>query len=114
MDHRVRFDRFQFDTMTARLWAGDQEVRLTPKAANVLGVLVAHAGEPVTKDTLFATVWPDTVVTDDSLTTCIAELRRAFNDDAKQTLTTATGAKVTWVYVTDPEGNVIELQSWSK
>lgn len=30
------------------------------------------------------------------------------------TLTTATGAKVTWVYVTDPEGNVIELQSWSK
>jgi predicted enzyme related to lactoylglutathione lyase len=30
------------------------------------------------------------------------------------TLTTATGARVTWVYVTDPEGNVIELQSWSK
>ncbi len=30
------------------------------------------------------------------------------------TLATATGAKVTWVYVTDPEGNVIELQSWSK
>lgn len=30
------------------------------------------------------------------------------------TLSTATGAKVTWVYVTDPEGNVIELQSWSK
>ena len=30
------------------------------------------------------------------------------------TLTMAAGAKVTWVYVTDPEGNVIELQSWSK
>jgi predicted enzyme related to lactoylglutathione lyase len=29
------------------------------------------------------------------------------------TLTTATGSKVTWVYVTDPEGNAIELQSWS-
>jgi predicted enzyme related to lactoylglutathione lyase len=25
----------------------------------------------------------------------------------------ATGAKVTWCYVTDPEGNIIELQSWS-
>ncbi|MBN1888893.1 MAG: VOC family protein [Thermoflexales bacterium] len=25
----------------------------------------------------------------------------------------ATGAKVTWCYVTDPEGNVVELQSWS-
>ncbi len=30
------------------------------------------------------------------------------------TLTTAIGSKVTWCYVTDPEGNVIELQSWSK
>lgn len=30
------------------------------------------------------------------------------------TLTTATGGRVTWVYVTDPEGNVIELQSWGK
>ncbi len=29
------------------------------------------------------------------------------------TLQVATGAQVTWCYVTDPEGNVVELQSWS-
>ena len=29
------------------------------------------------------------------------------------TLATATGAHVTWCYVTDPEGNIVELQSWS-
>jgi predicted enzyme related to lactoylglutathione lyase len=29
------------------------------------------------------------------------------------TLTTATGSKVTWCYVTDPEDNMIELQAWS-
>jgi predicted enzyme related to lactoylglutathione lyase len=29
------------------------------------------------------------------------------------TLTTATGARVTWCYVTDPEGNIVELQSWA-
>jgi catechol 2,3-dioxygenase-like lactoylglutathione lyase family enzyme len=28
-------------------------------------------------------------------------------------LQTASGATVTWCYVTDPEGNVIELQAWS-
>ena len=28
------------------------------------------------------------------------------------TLATATGARVTWCYVTDPEGNIIELQAW--
>jgi predicted enzyme related to lactoylglutathione lyase len=30
------------------------------------------------------------------------------------TLQVGAGAKVTWCYVTDPEGNIIELQSWSK
>lgn len=29
------------------------------------------------------------------------------------TLTTADGRQVTWCYVTDPEGNIVELQSWS-
>jgi predicted enzyme related to lactoylglutathione lyase len=29
------------------------------------------------------------------------------------TLATATGARVTWCYVADPEGNIIELQAWS-
>lgn len=29
------------------------------------------------------------------------------------TLTTSLGAQVTWCYVTDPEGNILELQSWS-
>jgi predicted enzyme related to lactoylglutathione lyase len=30
------------------------------------------------------------------------------------TLTITTGARVTWCYLTDPEGNLIELQSWEK
>lgn len=29
------------------------------------------------------------------------------------TLQTADGRRVTWIYVTDPEGNIVELQSWS-
>jgi TolB-like protein/Flp pilus assembly protein TadD len=84
MGHLVRFDRFQFDTATGRLWAGEREVHLTPKAAAVMTVLVSRAGEPVTKEELFAAVWPATAVSDDALTTCIAELRRALEDDARQ------------------------------
>ncbi len=29
------------------------------------------------------------------------------------TLTTKTGAQVTWCYLTDPEGNILEVQSWA-
>ena len=30
------------------------------------------------------------------------------------TLTTSTGDHVTWCYMTDPEGNIVELQSWAR
>jgi catechol-2,3-dioxygenase len=29
------------------------------------------------------------------------------------TLTAGDGRRVTWCYVTDPEGNIIELQAWA-
>jgi catechol 2,3-dioxygenase-like lactoylglutathione lyase family enzyme len=30
------------------------------------------------------------------------------------TLTTSAESKVTWCYLTDPEGNIIELQKWNR
>jgi DNA-binding winged helix-turn-helix (wHTH) protein len=82
MEHR--FGGYRFEGGTGRLWAGDRELRLTPKAAAVLEVLVSQAGEPVAKEALFARVWAETVVSDDALTSCIQELRRALDDDPKQ------------------------------
>ncbi len=68
MDQGVSFGGYRFDVETGRLWSGTREVRLTPKASAVLRMLVSRAGEPVTKEDLFASVWTDTVVTDDALT----------------------------------------------
>lgn len=84
MEQGVSFGGYRFDVATGRLWSGTREVRLTPKASAVLGVLVTHAGQPVSKEELFASVWTDTVVSDDALTSCIQELRRALEDDARQ------------------------------
>jgi len=49
----------------------------------VLVCLAEHAGEPVSKEELMKAVWPDTFVTDDVLTRSVSELRRVFEDDAK-------------------------------
>jgi TolB-like protein/Tfp pilus assembly protein PilF len=49
----------------------------------VLLCLAQHPGETLSKGQLFQAVWPNTVVTEDVLTRCIAELRRAFDDDAR-------------------------------
>src|SRR3954454_19076143 len=72
VNQSVRFGgTFRFDIATGRLWSGDVEVRLTPKAAAVLKELVTHAGTPVSKEHLFATVWDGVAVSDDALTSCV-------------------------------------------
>jgi adenylate cyclase len=83
MNH-ISFGRFRFEPVTARLWLEEREIKLTRKAAAVLGLLVDRAGHLVTKQELFASVWGKTVVGDDALVTCIQELRKALGDDAKQ------------------------------
>jgi TolB-like protein/Tfp pilus assembly protein PilF len=84
LQQAVSFGPFRFETPSGRLWSGEQEVRVTPKAAAVLSALLARAGEPVSKEALFALVWPNIVVSDDALTSCIQELRRALADDPKE------------------------------
>jgi TolB-like protein len=59
-------------------------VHLEPKVMEVLACLAQQAGQTVSKEALFQTVWRGTVVTDDVLTRCIVELRRAFEDDARE------------------------------
>jgi len=80
----VSFSGYRFEVASGRLWSGGQEIRLTPKASEVLKLLITNAGEPVSRENLFASVWSDAAVSDDALTTCIQELRKAFADDAKQ------------------------------
>ncbi|MGH9524057.1 MAG: TPR end-of-group domain-containing protein [Terriglobales bacterium] len=84
MEETVQFAGYRFDRGAGRLWRGQNELRLTPKASAVLKILVANAGNPVSKDELFATVWGGTAVTDDALTSCIQELRKAFADNPRQ------------------------------
>lgn len=59
-------------------------IHLTPKVMGVLVCLAEHAGNPVSKEELIQTVWPNTFVTDDVLKGAISELRRAFGDDARE------------------------------
>ena len=84
MQASLSFDPFRFEPATGRLWRGPQEVNLTPKAAAVLGALLDRPGELVPKQELFASVWADTIVSDDALVACVQELRRALADDSRQ------------------------------
>jgi pimeloyl-ACP methyl ester carboxylesterase/DNA-binding winged helix-turn-helix (wHTH) protein len=61
---------------------------LRPQTLAVLACLARRAGELVSKDELMRSVWPDVVVTDDSLVQCIAELRKALGDTTHRIIRT--------------------------
>jgi DNA-binding winged helix-turn-helix (wHTH) protein/tetratricopeptide (TPR) repeat protein len=79
----IEFLPYRLDPRAGRLWRGNQPVALRPKAWELLRHLVEHPGALVTKGELHAAVWGDTVVSDDTLTRTLAELRLALRDDAR-------------------------------
>ena len=85
---RVRFDRYVLDDQRGCLLAGDEEITLRPKTFEFLRYLTSNPGRLVSKDELLAAVWPNVVVTDDSLFQCVAELRRALQDHDQRLIKT--------------------------
>src|SRR5262245_22750628 len=68
--------------------ASGTTVALRPQAIAVLVFLARNANRIVTKDELMRAVWPNVIVTDDSLVQCIKEIRRALHDDEHRILRT--------------------------
>jgi adenylate cyclase len=84
----LRFDRFTLDLTRGFLRGGHQDIELRPKTFEVLRYLAENAGRLVLKQELSEAVWPNVVVTDDSLVQCIRELRRALGDDEHRLIKT--------------------------
>ncbi|NNV30842.1 hypothetical protein GTF97_08865 [Roseobacter sp. HKCCD8767] len=74
---------WRFDPRRRLLSCGDRAVAMTPKAATLLITLAEAAPEPLTRDVLFAKVWRDVTVSDESLTQGISQLRRAFGQTGR-------------------------------
>ena len=68
------------DLVRGCLRVDGQEATLRPKSFEALRYLVENSGRLIPKDELIKVLWPDTTVTDESLTNCIAEVRRAIGD----------------------------------
>ena len=84
-----RFDRFTLDLARGTLLASDgAELPLRPKSFALLQFLVENAGRLMDRDAIMRTVWPDVFVTDNSITQCVGDIRRALGDGAQRLLRT--------------------------
>jgi eukaryotic-like serine/threonine-protein kinase len=70
-----RFGSFGFDSQTRLLFRGQERVPLTPKAADLLLVLLEHENQLLSKDELLRLVWPGAFVEEGSLSKHIFWLR---------------------------------------
>jgi Tol biopolymer transport system component/DNA-binding winged helix-turn-helix (wHTH) protein len=78
------FDDVQVHPDEFRVLKAGKVVALEPKAFEVLRYLVEHPNQLVGKDELLDAVWKDTFVTQNAMTRVIAQIRKALNDDAKE------------------------------
>jgi DNA-binding winged helix-turn-helix (wHTH) protein len=80
---KIRFGPFTFDLDTRQLTQGAVEIRLSPKAFELLATLVLDRPRVLSKAVLLKRLWPETFVEEANLSNLVAEIREALGDQAR-------------------------------
>ncbi len=78
---RVRFGRFVLDCESRELLSRGEPVALSPKAFDLLSLLVTHRPKAMSKSDLLECLWPGTFVVEKNLANLVGEIREAIGDD---------------------------------
>ena len=111
---KVRFGAFVFDSGARELRQDDvasrspppasRPVHLSPKAFDVLEILLARRPNVVHKDLLLQEVWAGKVVEEANLAIVIGEIRKALGDDSKSPAIVVTVPRRGYRFAADVEG----------
>jgi DNA-binding winged helix-turn-helix (wHTH) protein len=81
---RLQFDDLTFDAETRQVWARGKEARLSPKAFDLLALLIERRPTAVSKADIREHLWPGTFVSDSSLPSLVSEIRDAIADHRRK------------------------------
>ena len=81
---RLSFDAWTLDADRRLLLHGGEPVSLSPKAFDLLRLLAEHHERAFSKEELHHFLWPNTFVSDGSLTILVAEIRQVLKDAAER------------------------------
>lgn len=88
---RVRFGAFVFDRETRQLRRDEAPLRLKPQAFDLLDLLIARRPAAVSKQEIRDRLWPDTFVSESTLSSLVAQARRALGRDGARAVRTVHG-----------------------
>ncbi len=92
---------FRIDMKRSQIVAQDNILAIQPKVLRVLLLLAKHQGQVVTHDQILDFVWSKTEVEANTIQRCVAQLRKAFGDDAKKQTVIATHPKIGYSLLAD-------------
>lgn len=87
-DRRYSFEGWILDCGRGVLTSETGDIALRPKSFDVLRFMIENAGRLVSRDEVLNAVWPETTVTEESLTQCVSEVRQAIGDSAQRIIKT--------------------------
>ena len=96
-----RFGPFALDTDARQLTRDGEEIHLSPKAFDLLTLLVANRARVLSKTELQARLWPSTFVEETNLATLVAEIRRALRDSPRHARFVRTVHRVGYRFIAD-------------
>lgn len=99
---QTRFGEFVFDPDERVLRKGATPVRLSPKAFQLLQVLIENRPKAVPKRALYDALWPDTFVEEANLKNLVVELRAGLGDDSKNPRFIKTVARFGYSFSGEP------------
>jgi DNA-binding winged helix-turn-helix (wHTH) protein len=106
-DVSYRFGRFVLDYGTRQLLRDRDEIHLSPKALELLVVLLDNRPRAVSKADLLERLWPSTFVEETNLAGLVAEIRRALRDSATRPVFLRTVYRFGYRFV----GEVVETDA---
>jgi DNA-binding winged helix-turn-helix (wHTH) protein len=81
---RLGFSDLIFDSETRELVRSGRPATLSPKAFQLLEILIENRPKALSKAQLHDRLWPDTFVVEANLSNLIGEVRRALGDDPRR------------------------------
>ena len=113
---RYSFANFTLDPVGGHLYREGEPIELRPKSFEVLVYLVQRHGRVATREELMQALWPDVAVTDESVTRCIADIRKVLGDESQHLIRTVPrrgylfAAPVTTPVLVFPRGQELQRE----
>jgi DNA-binding winged helix-turn-helix (wHTH) protein len=80
----IRFGECTFDAVRREVRRGADAVHLSPRAFDLLELLIARRPRAFSKEELLGALWPESFVSEANLAGLVAEIRRGVCEDARE------------------------------